>query len=118
MQPYAQHPALRSRQVAADLGMLVWLIGWLLVARAVHSAVLALAAPGRAVENLGTSVAGDMRSAAEAAQGVPIVGDELSGPFDALADAGGSVTGAPGRNAAQVLLTDLGHDWNAVIQPE
>ena len=28
MQPYAQHPALRSRQVAADLGMLVWLIGW------------------------------------------------------------------------------------------
>jgi hypothetical protein len=94
MQPYAQHPALRSRQVAADLGMLVWLIGWLLVARAVHSAVLALAAPGRAVEDLGTSVAGDMRSAAEAAQSVPIVGDELSGPFDALADAGGSVTGA------------------------
>jgi len=94
MQPYAQHPALRSRQVAADLGMLVWLIGWVLVARAVHSAVLALAAPGRAVENLGTSVAGDMRSAAKAAQGVPIVGDELSGPFDALADAGGSVTGA------------------------
>ena len=31
---------------------------------------------------------------------------------------GGSVTGAPGRNAAQVLLTDLGRDWNAVIQPE
>jgi phytoene dehydrogenase-like protein len=30
---------------------------------------------------------------------------------------GGSVTGAPGRNAAQVLLTDLGYDWNAVIQP-
>jgi hypothetical protein len=94
MQPYAQHPVLRSRQVAADLGILVWLIGWALVARAVHSAVLALAAPGRAVEDLGTSVAGDMRSAAEAAQGVPIVGDDLSVPFDALADAGGSVTGA------------------------
>jgi hypothetical protein len=94
MQPYAQRPALRSRQVTADLGMLVWLIGWALVARAVHSAVLALAAPGRAVEDLGTSVAGDMHSAAEAAQGVPIVGDELSAPFDALAEAGGSVTGA------------------------
>jgi hypothetical protein len=94
MQPYAQHPALRSRQVAADLGMLAWLTGWVLVARAVHSAVLALAAPGRAVEDLGTSVAGDMHSAAEAAQGVPIVGDELSAPFDALAKAGGSVTGA------------------------
>jgi phytoene dehydrogenase-like protein len=31
---------------------------------------------------------------------------------------GGSVTGAPGRNAAQVLLTDLGRDWSAVIQPK
>jgi phytoene dehydrogenase-like protein len=30
---------------------------------------------------------------------------------------GGSVTGAPGRNAAQVLLTDLGRDWSAVIRP-
>ncbi len=30
---------------------------------------------------------------------------------------GGSVTGAPGRNAAQVLLTDLGRDWGAVIRP-
>jgi hypothetical protein len=35
-----------------------------------------------------------MRSAAEAAQGVPLVGDDLSAPFDALAKAGGSVTGA------------------------
>jgi phytoene dehydrogenase-like protein len=31
---------------------------------------------------------------------------------------GGSVTGAPGRNAAQVLLTDLGRDWSAIIRPE
>jgi phytoene dehydrogenase-like protein len=31
---------------------------------------------------------------------------------------GGSVTGAPGRNAAQVLLTDLGRDWSVVIRPE
>ena len=28
---------------------------------------------------------------------------------------GGSVTGAPGRNAAMVLLTDLGRQWNEVI---
>jgi phytoene dehydrogenase-like protein len=29
---------------------------------------------------------------------------------------GGSVTGAPGRNAAMVLLQDLGRSWNEVIQ--
>jgi hypothetical protein len=94
MQPYAQHPALRARQLAADLGIVVWLIAWVLIARAVHAAVLALAAPGRAVEDLGASVAGNMTSAADAAEAVPIVGDELSAPFDALADASGSVTGA------------------------
>jgi hypothetical protein len=94
MQPYAQHPALRARQLAADLGIVVWLIAWVLIARAVHAAVLALAAPGRAVEDLGASVAGNMTSAADAAEAVPIVGDELSAPFDALADASESVTGA------------------------
>src|SRR3954470_11787520 len=94
MQPYAQHPALRARQVAADLGMVVWILAWVLVARAVHAAALVLAEPGRAVENLGNSVADTMHSAADAADGVPLVGDELSAPFGALADAGGSVTGA------------------------
>ena len=89
MQLYAQHPAVRARQLAADLGMVVWLVVWVLVARAVHAAVLVLAEPGRAVEDLGASVADNMNSAADAAQGVPIVGDELSAPFDALGRAGG-----------------------------
>ena len=91
---YAQHPALRARQVAADLGMLAWTVLWVLVARAVHRAVLVLAEPGRAVEDLGESVAGTMNSAAEAAGDVPLVGDDLSAPFAALSEAGGSVRGA------------------------
>ena len=53
---YAQHPALRLRQAAADVGMLAWLVLWIVVARVVHTAVLALAAPGRAVADLGSSV--------------------------------------------------------------
>jgi hypothetical protein len=91
---YAQHPAVRARQLAADLGMVAWIVVWVVVARAVHAAVLVLAEPGRAVEDLGASVADNMNSAADAAQGVPIVGDELSAPFDALAGASGAVTGA------------------------
>lgn len=91
---YAQHPALRARQAAADLGMLAWIVLWVLVARTVHRAVLVLAEPGRAVEDLGTSVAGNMDSAAEAAGDVPLVGDELAAPFRALSDASGSVRGA------------------------
>jgi hypothetical protein len=109
MQLYAQHPAVRARQLAADLGMVVWLVVCVLVARAVHAAVLVLAEPGRAVEDLGASVADNMNSAADAAQGVPIVGDELSAPFDALAGAGGSVTGAgqAAQDAVGTLATIL-----------
>ena len=94
MQLYAQHPVVRSRQLTADLGMLAWTVLWVLVARTVHGAVLVLAEPGQAVQDLGASVAGNMTSAAEAASDVPVVGDELASPFEALADASGSVSDA------------------------
>lgn len=85
MQLYAQHPVVRSRQLTADAGFLAWILLWVLVARTVHRAVLVLAEPGRAVAGLGASVAGNMRSAADAAGDVPVVGDELASPFRALA---------------------------------
>ena len=42
MRPYAQHPVLRARQLAADAGFVAWILLWVLVARAVHRAVLVL----------------------------------------------------------------------------
>jgi hypothetical protein len=109
MQLYARHPVLRTRQLAADLGMLAWVLLWVLVARTVHGAVLVLAEPGRAIEDLGNSVAGTMNSAAGAAEDVPVVGDGLAAPFGALADAGGSVTGAglAAQEAVGTLATTL-----------
>jgi hypothetical protein len=109
MRLYAQHPALRLRQLAADLGLLVWIVCWVLAARAVHGAVLLLAGPGQAVEDLGRSVGGSMESAAGAAEDVPLVGEELSAPFDALADASGSVRGAgqSAQDAVDTLATIL-----------
>jgi hypothetical protein len=109
MQLYAQQPVLRLRQLAADLGMLAWAVLWVLVARAVHAAVLLLAEPGRAVQDLGESVAGTMQDAAGVAEDVPVVGDELSAPFGALADAGGSVSGAgqAAQDAVGTLATVL-----------
>jgi hypothetical protein len=104
MQLYAQRPVLRARQLAADLGMLAWLALWIVVARIVHGAVLVLAGPGRAVEDLGRSVAGNMSSAAGVAEDVPLVGDELARPFDSLADASGSVSGA-GQAAQDAVAT-------------
>ena len=101
---YAPSPALRGRQLAADVGLLAWLVLWVLVARTVHGAVLALAEPGRAVEDLGAAVAGSMSSAARAAEDVPVVGDELAAPFEVLGSAGGSVGGA-GQAAQDAIGT-------------
>jgi hypothetical protein len=104
MRLYAQNPALRLRQLGADVGLLLWIVGWVVAARAVHGAVLLLAGPGEAVEDLGRSVAGSMDSAAGAAEDLPVVGDELASPFEALSEASGSVRGA-GQSAQDAVGT-------------
>jgi hypothetical protein len=104
MRLYADRPDRRTRQVAADAGLLAWAVLWVLVARAVHRAVLVLADPGNAVADLGRSISDTMGSAAGAAADVPVVGDELSGPFDALGQAGGAVSGA-GAGASDAVHT-------------
>src|SRR3954467_7728743 len=104
MRLYAQRPDLRLRQALGDTGVLAWIVLWVLVARTVHRAVLVLAEPGRAVEDLGRSVAGNMDSAADAAARAPVVGARLAAPFGSLADAGGSVSGA-GQSAQDAVGT-------------
>jgi hypothetical protein len=104
MRLYADRPDHRARQLGADLGLLAWAVLWVLVARAVHGAVLVLAEPGQAVADLGRSISDTMGSAAGVAEDVPMVGDELSSPFDALGDAGGAVTGA-GEGASDAVRT-------------
>jgi len=109
MRLYATRPDRRLGQVLADVGLLAWAVLWVVVARVVHDAVLVLAEPGQAVEDLGSSVADSMGSAASAAEDVPVVGDELSAPFGALGDAAGSVSGAgqAAQDAVGTLATVL-----------
>lgn len=104
MRLYADRPDSRARQVAADLGLLAWLVLWVLLARVVHRAVLVLADPGNAVADLGRSISDTMGDAAGAADDVPVVGDDLAKPLGALGDAGGAVTGA-GEGAADAVHT-------------
>src|SRR3954453_12853618 len=109
MRLYAQRPDLRLRQILGDAGLVAWTVLWVLVARAVHGAALVLAEPGAAVEDLGRSVADNMQSAAETADRVPVAGDELAKPFQALGDAGSSVSGAgqAAQDAVGTLATVL-----------
>lgn len=94
MRAYADRPALRARQVLADLALLAWAVLWVLLARLVHAAVLVLGEPGVQLESLGTSISDTMGDAAGVARDVPLVGDELSAPFASLGDSGAGVAGA------------------------
>jgi hypothetical protein len=101
---YARRPDLRLRQLGADAGLLLWALAWVLVARAVHAAVLVLAEPGREVQRLGGSVAGSMGSAARAAGRVPRIGDDLAAPFRSLGRTGSAV-GSAGRDVQVAVHT-------------
>lgn len=94
MNLYAEQGARRTRQVVGDVLVLAWVVVWVLVGKAVHDAVAQLAAPGRTLEDAGTSLEGGLGDASRAVSGVPLVGDALSAPFDSAGGAASSITTA------------------------
>ncbi|QGQ18983.1 hypothetical protein GC089_06695 [Cellulomonas sp. JZ18] len=94
MRLYAQDGRRRTRQVLGDVAVLVWVAGWLWVARWLHDLVARLGAPGRTLEDAGTSLRDSLGSAGESVSRIPLVGDEVRSPFDAAGGAAGSVAAA------------------------
>lgn len=94
MELYAENPARRARQVTADVVVLAWVVVWVLIGTAVHDAVARLAAPGRTLEQAGTSLGGGLGDAAEAVGGVPLVGDALGAPLESAGGAADAITAA------------------------
>lgn len=82
MKLYADTAARRTRQVLADLLLLVWIAGWAWSGTAVHDATLELAGPGRQLTESATGLSGSMQDAGGALEEVPVVGEEVRAPFD------------------------------------
>ena len=100
--PYAQNPGRRTLQVVGDLLLLVWIYVWIRAGLAVHGTTMALAEPGRRLDEGATDVAGSMADAGDAAQDVPLVGDDLAEPFTSAGDAAGAIAAA-GRRQVEVV---------------
>lgn len=94
MRFYAQTPVRLARQVAGDLAVLAWIVVWILIARAVHSAISALAVAGQKVEDAGDSLSSSFADAAKQADKIPVAGDALSTPFEKARDAANGVAAA------------------------
>ena len=92
--PYATTPARLFGQLIADIAVAVWIAIWVVVGMAVHAAVATIAEFGADVRNGATGIAGNLDSAGENADKVPLVGDALSAPLTAAGGFARDIAGA------------------------
>lgn len=102
LKPYADQPARRSLQVAADVAVVIGLLLAVRGAFAVHGLVEGLATPGRRLEEAAAGLAESLGSAGSSVADVPLVGDALRGPLDAASSAAAQL-GAVGRSQQEVV---------------
>ncbi|WP_433801693.1 hypothetical protein [Actinomycetospora sp. CA-084318] len=112
---YAERFRRRVLQVLADLAVLVWAVLVVSAAVALHDLVLTLQAPGRGLSEAGERVRGAFGGAAEAAGGVPFVGDRLAGAFTPGTDAGTSLVDAGQAQIEAVAAIATGLAWLVVV---
>lgn len=82
MSLYARSPRRRWGQVAADLGVVVWIVLWAWIAHKVWSTLMALAEPARRTASAALRIQDDFRAAAERTGRIPVAGSELRRPFE------------------------------------
>jgi hypothetical protein len=106
--PYATTPGRLAAQLFSDFAIFLWTALWLLVGTAVYDAISAIAEAGRQVEIGANGVAGNLASAGQGAQHIPVVGDAVSKPLASASAAALDIAGA-----GQSLETTAG--WLAVL---
>ncbi len=117
---YADHASRRSRQIIADVLGVMWCVAAVLVARGIYSLVELLGRPGKALEDAGTGMSGNLLDASDRLQDVPVVGGSIASPFDSaagaagrLADAGEAIQDTARLTAIVVALVFLAFAFSA-----
>jgi hypothetical protein len=102
MKIYAELPAVRLRQLLADLLVLAWIAVGVQLVRWLRAGADRLAEPGRSLERTGGDLADRFADAGETARRTPGVGRRLAAPFESGVDAAEALTGA-GRNYQEAV---------------
>jgi hypothetical protein len=92
--PYATTPGRLLAQLVSDLVVVAWTTVWVLVGMAVHTAIATIAEVGRQVQTGADGVSGNLSSAGDSVDNLPLIGDGLSGPLRAASDAAREIAGA------------------------
>ncbi|MDG4764864.1 hypothetical protein O7632_12250 [Solwaraspora sp. WMMD406] len=105
MQIYADRLPTAVRQIVTDLVVVIWVYLWIRAALWLHDLVSRLAGPGRTLQDAGTGLADNLADVGGRVGRVPLVGDELTSPFEQAAGAARSV--AEAGQEQQELVGDL-----------
>lgn len=93
MKIYADRAPTAIRQLVTDLLVIAWVYGSIRAAMWVHDLIEKLAVPGQKLEGAGTGIADNLADVGGKIGRVPVVGDDLTGPFRNAAGAARSLAG-------------------------
>ncbi|MDX1619593.1 MAG: hypothetical protein R3320_01285 [Nitriliruptorales bacterium] len=105
MRWYAERSPVRARQILGDLLLVAWGWVWWRIATHFRDLIEALTVPGEQIEAGGERFASGLTDVASRVGEVPLAGDALRAPFEALAGAADSIAGA--GVAQQQVVHDL-----------
>ncbi|GIG92741.1 hypothetical protein [Plantactinospora endophytica] len=105
MRIYADRFPTAARQLLTDLLVVAWIYLWIRAAMWMHDLVQKLAVPGQKLEGAGGGLADNLADAGGKVGRVPVVGDDLTSPFEKAAGAARAMAEA-GRDQ-QELVGDL-----------
>lgn len=112
MKLYADLPVRRTAQVAADLGLVLWIVLRVRLGQAVGDATMALARPGEELEGAGVGLAARLRDAGESIGGLPVVGEQAARPFEG---AGGAADQLASAGRAQIEAVESLAFWLTLV---
>ncbi|MFG1776953.1 hypothetical protein ACGFIR_29910 [Micromonospora sp. NPDC049051] len=102
MKIYADRFPTAVRQLITDLLVVAWVYGAIRGALWLHDLVQKLAVPGQKLEGAGGGLADNLAEAGGKVGRVPLVGDELTAPFERAATAARSLADA-GRDQQELV---------------
>ncbi|MFE0589091.1 hypothetical protein [Micromonospora echinospora] len=102
MRIYADRFPTAARQLVTDLLVIAWVYVAIRGAMWLHDLVQRLAVPGQKLEGAGRGLADNLADASGKIGRVPLVGDELTTPFERAAEAARSVADA-GRDQQELV---------------
>jgi hypothetical protein len=114
---YAKRPAKMIGQLVGDGFVLLWAIGWAIVAIFVHRVIEVLATPARETARTAMRLAENFRQAAAEAAKVPVAGEQMRRPLDAAAGTLGNLIDSANDQVVSIERLALIVGWLVFLIP-